>query len=74
MAFTLLYIIVFLSLFQFLGLEEVKRKPDYKIVDRIDIQCEVVGTSFSDLSNLQPGESSAEIRKRVLAARAIQTE
>ena len=29
---------------------------------------------FSQLSKMQPGESSADIRKRVIAARAIQTE
>lgn len=44
------------------------------LLDRIDIQCVVEGTSFSDLSQRQPGESSEAIRKRVIAARTIQTE
>lgn len=44
------------------------------LLDRIDIQCEISPVPFSQLSKMQPGESSADIRKRVIAARAIQTE
>ena len=44
------------------------------LLDRIDIQCEISPVPFSQLSRMQPGESSADIRKRVIAARAIQTE
>lgn len=44
------------------------------LLDRIDIQIEVVPVPFRDLSTLQPGESSAAIRKRVMAARQIQAE
>ena len=44
------------------------------LLDRIDIQCEISPVPFSQLSKMQPGESSTDIRKRVIAARAIQTE
>ena len=44
------------------------------LLDRIDIQCEISPVPFSLLSKMEPGESSADIRKRVIAARAIQTE
>ena len=44
------------------------------LMDRIDIQVDIVAVPFSDLSKLEPGESSEEIRKRVIAARQIQTE
>ncbi len=43
------------------------------LLDRIDLQIEVQPVNFNDISSKQPGESSAEIRKRVVAARAIQT-
>lgn len=38
----------------------------------IDIQCEVIPVPFSELSKQKPGESSASIRERVIAARQIQ--
>ena len=44
------------------------------LLDRIDIQCEISPVPFSQLSKMQPGESSTDIRKRVIAARTIQTE
>lgn len=44
------------------------------LLDRIDIQCDIQPVPFSDLSNMQPGEASEEIRKRVIRARQIQTE
>ena len=44
------------------------------LMDRIDIQCIVEGTSFSDLQQRSPGEPSADIRKRVIAARQMQNE
>lgn len=44
------------------------------LLDRIDIQIEVVPVPFRDLSTLQPGESSAAIRERVMAARQLQAE
>lgn len=44
------------------------------LLDRIDIQVEIVPVPFEDLSNKKPGESSECIRKRVIRARAIQQE
>ena len=44
------------------------------LLDRIDIQCEIAAIPFKDLSQTQPGEPSAAIRKRVIAARQIQAQ
>ena len=44
------------------------------LMDRIDIHCEVQTVPFAQLSKMQPGEPSANIRERVIAARKIQTE
>lgn len=44
------------------------------LLDRIDIQCEIQPVPFSDISTTEPGEPSSEIRRRVIAARAIQDE
>lgn len=44
------------------------------LLDRIDIHIEVVPVPFKELSNMDRGEASETIRKRVVAARAIQTE
>ena len=43
-------------------------------LDRIDIQIEVAPVSVMELAQAPKGESSADIRQRVVAARAIQTE
>ncbi len=42
------------------------------LLDRIDIQCEILPVDFDKLSSMETGESSATIRERVIAARAIQ--
>jgi magnesium chelatase family protein len=42
------------------------------VLDRIDIQIEVPALTSQDLQATSPGESSAEVRVRVLAARARQ--
>ena len=42
------------------------------LLDRIDLHVEVVPVPFRELSMQAPAESSAEIRKRVIAAREIQ--
>ena len=42
------------------------------LLDRIDIHCEVQAVPFVQLSQLKPGEPSANIRQRVIAARKIQ--
>ena len=44
------------------------------LLDRIDIQIEITPLSFNELSRTQPGEPSATIRERVIAARKIQEE
>ena len=44
------------------------------LLDRIDIQCSVSAVRPGDLDSLEPGESSAAIRERVMAARALQRE
>ena len=49
-----------------------KRKAGPIIPSSIDIQCEVQTVPFAKLSKMKPGESSATIRERVIAARNIQ--
>ena len=44
------------------------------LMDRIDIHIEVTPVPVTDLGSSLPTESSADIRQRVMAARAIQTE
>jgi magnesium chelatase family protein len=44
------------------------------LMDRIDIHCEIQAVPFSELSQMKPGESSAQIRERVVNARKIQEE
>lgn len=44
------------------------------LMDRIDLHIEVNPVPFEELRNRAPGESSNEIRERVIAARDIQTE
>jgi len=44
------------------------------LLDRIDIHCEVPAVRFRELSGERSGESSAEIKKRVDAARGVQAE
>jgi len=43
------------------------------LLDRIDLHVEVTPASFNELSGPGAGNTSAEIRKRVVAARGIQT-
>ena len=44
------------------------------LLDRIDIQVEVAGVDYDDLSSSDKGETSAEIKKRVDRTRKIQLE
>ena len=44
------------------------------LLDRIDLHVEVTPVSFNELSNKQKGESSSDIRVRVIEARKIQEE
>lgn len=43
-------------------------------MDRIDMQVEIMPVPFEQLSSMKAGESSADIRRRVVEARKIQTE
>ena len=42
------------------------------LLDRIDLQIEITPVPFEEISNTAPGETSAVIRERVIAARKIQ--
>lgn len=42
------------------------------LLDRIDLQIEIQPVAFDEMATTTPSESSAEIRKRVIAARAMQ--
>ena len=42
------------------------------LLDRIDLQIEVIPVPFEKMADLQPGEPSAVIRERVIRARQIQ--
>lgn len=44
------------------------------LLDRIDLQIEVIPVPFEKISDARPAESSADIRQRVIRARHIQTE
>ena len=55
-------------------IERYMNKISGPLLDRIDIHCEIQAVPFAQLSQLQPGESSAAIRERVIRARNIQTE
>ena len=44
------------------------------LLDRIDIHCEIQAVPFAQLTQMKPGEPSAVIRERVIAARRIQEE
>jgi magnesium chelatase family protein len=44
------------------------------LMDRIDIQVEIVPVPFEDISSTRPAESSESIRNRVIKARQIQEE
>ena len=42
------------------------------LMDRIDLQCEIMPLNFEEISQAEPGEPSAVIRERVMKARKIQ--
>ena len=42
------------------------------LMDRFDLQCEILPVGFDDMSSNQPTETSAEIRERVIRARTVQ--
>lgn len=53
-------------------IQKYMNKISGPLLDRIDIQCEITPVPFKDISQTAPGESSATIRERVIAARQIQ--
>jgi magnesium chelatase family protein len=55
-------------------IEKYMSKISGPLLDRIDIHIEVPAVPFTELSSGTPGTSSAEMRKHVEAARAIQRE
>lgn len=55
-------------------IERYRRRISGPILDRIDIHIEVPPVRYSEMSNESYGETSAEIRERVVAARKIQLE
>ena len=44
------------------------------LLDRIDLHIEVPQVKFREMTDARPGENSAQIRERVIAARALQQE
>ncbi len=65
--------IIFLLLTTLLVIRNtLTRKVDYIIPDRIDLQIEITPVPFEEISKTAPGEPSAAIRERVVAARKIQ--
>ena len=44
------------------------------LMDRFDLQCEILPVGFDDMSSGQRGEPSSVIRERVIKARAVQAE
>ena len=55
------------------AVKKYMNKISGQLLDRIDLHIEVTPVPVSQLNNMQQGESSAVIRERVVAARAIQT-
>lgn len=55
-------------------IQKYMNKISGPLLDRIDIQVEVTPVPVADLAKAPTGESSAQIRERVMAARAVQTE
>ena len=55
-------------------IQRYRAKVSGPLLDRIDIQIEVPAIRFQEMASENPGEQSAEIRKRVNQARKIQQE
>ena len=54
------------------AIERYLGKISGPLMDRFDLQCEILPVGFDDMSSDQKGESSAVIRERVIKARAVQ--
>ncbi|MDE6834021.1 MAG: YifB family Mg chelatase-like AAA ATPase [Ruminococcus sp.] len=55
-------------------IENYRAKISGPLIDRIDLHVEVAPLEFSEITSSSKGESSADIRKRVVIARQIQKE
>ena len=55
-------------------IQNYRNKISGPLLDRIDIHIEVPSIQYHELSSLERGEASSEIRKRVVAGRQIQRE
>ena len=55
------------------AIETYRRRVSGPLLDRIDLHVEVGPVQYSELAGSEKGECSADIRKRVVAARAVQT-
>ncbi|QTA37454.1 YifB family Mg chelatase-like AAA ATPase [Thermosipho ferrireducens] len=53
-------------------IERYRKKVSGPILDRIDVQIDVPRLKYEEIRNYVPGESSKEIKKRVIKAREIQ--
>lgn len=53
-------------------IEDYKRKISGPLLDRIDIQINLVRVEYEELKDKNPGECSAKIRARVIKARKLQ--
>ena len=53
-------------------MERYRQRISGPLPDRIDLHVEAPAVEYKDLSDTVPAESSPEIRKRILQARAIQ--
>ena len=71
---TTTYIISAMAIVLLLAEANLHKIWGYIIPSSIDIHCEIQAVPFAELSQMQPGESSAAIRERVIAARKIQEE
>ena len=69
-----MFVIAAMAIILFLTESTFRTIRVYKIFDRIDLQIEIQAVPFAQLSQMQPGEPSANIRARVVAARKIQEE
>lgn len=54
------------------AIERYLGKISGPLMDRFDLQCEIMPVGFNDMSSSVKGETSSSIRQRVIAARAVQ--
>lgn len=56
------------------AIEQYRRRISGPLLDRIDLHVEALPVEYDDLASEQGGESSADVRARVIDARALQRE